>query len=272
VNLPPTTARADLEDRRDQALRDLAELRRQVAEGEVDPATADPLTVRYESEAAAVLEALDRLGQEPEPAATGPPRPLRRPAVTLRRRVAGGAVVLVAVAAAALLLPRYLQPRPEGGFVTGNEQAGRDLSEVTDEELEEVVGANPDVVGMRVALARRYFERGEYGKALEHYRKVLDREPHPEALANVGWILFTTTDQTDAAARFVEESLEREPDSPLAAWFLANIRLHGLDDPDGAVEVARPLLASDDLRPDDRQAVRDLLEEARARLSQAGEE
>lgn len=121
---------------------------------------------------------------------------------------------------------------------------------------------------MRLALARRYVAAGELDRALDHYRGVLDREPHPEALAEVGWILFTVTDETEAAVRFVQQSLERDPEQLQAAWFLANIRLDGLDDPAGAAAIARGLLQRDDLRPEDRTAIEQLLGRAEAEMSE----
>lgn len=264
-------AREELVERRQQALQDLVELDRQVQAGEVAEATADRLRARYEVEAADAISALDRLE---EPSGEGPSTDDadgdgRRGASSRRRWAAIAIAAVVVVAAGGVLLARSLDPRPSGGAVTGNEAAGgRDLSTVSNAELEQVVADNPDVIGMRLALARRYFEAGELDRALEHYRQVLDREPHPEALANVGWILYTSTDETQAAAQFVEQSLGRDPDQLLAGWFLANIRLDGLDDPAGAAQIARRLLERDDLRPDDRTAIGQLLERAEAATSE----
>lgn len=273
-----TAVREELVERRDQALQDLTELDRQVQAGEVTERTAERLRARYEVEAADAISALDRLGQpDTDGRSTGDSaanthqaddQPRDNQGVSRRRWAAVAVAAALVVAAGAVLLPRSLAPRPAGGAVTGNEAAGgRDLSNVNNTELEQVVADNPDVIGMRLALARRYFESGELDRSLEHYQQVLDREPHPEALANVGWILYTSTDQTQAAARFVEESLERDPDQRLAAWFLANIRLEGLDDPAGAAQIARRLLERDDLSPDDRTAIRQLLERAENRIA-----
>lgn len=257
-----TVARDELVERRDQALHDLADLARQQADGEIDAAAAQRLRTRYEAEAAAVLDALAALDarsahREPTPTAS-----------SLRRRwVVGVSLAVAGVVTAGLLLPRYLTDRPVGGFVTGNEAAGgggRDLSSITNDELEEVVAANPDVIGMRLALAQRYLTEGDFARALDHYRAVLDREPHPEALAAVGWILFQTSDEFDAAEQFVMESLAKAPGDRVALWFLANIRLHGTDDPDGAATVARQLLARDDLGDAERDAIQALLDEAEA--------
>jgi len=97
-----------------------------------------------------------------------------------------------------------------------------DLSEITNEQMEAVVAENPDVVGMRLALARRYFEEGNFEKALDHYFEVLDREQHPEALANVGWMTYLS-DRPDVAVGYVEQALVHRPDYLAAKWFLSNI-------------------------------------------------
>ncbi|MGI9585880.1 MAG: cytochrome c-type biogenesis protein CcmH [Acidimicrobiia bacterium] len=107
-----------------------------------------------------------------------------------------------------------------GAVVSGDGPV--DLSTITNEQMEAVVAENPDVVGMRLALARRYFEEGTFDKALDHYFEVLDREQHPEALANVGWMTYLS-DRPDIAVGYVEQALVRRPDYLAAKWFLSNI-------------------------------------------------
>jgi thioredoxin-like negative regulator of GroEL len=74
--------------------------------------------------------------------------------------------------------------------LTGNEDeavAGedRDLSQVTNEEIEQVVAANPDVVAIRLLLAHRYLDDGKMRKAFEHYMAVLEREHTREAMSHL---------------------------------------------------------------------------------------
>ena len=110
-----TAERVRLEELRDQALRDLAELDRQVADGEIPPDVAAGLRRRYEATAARVLASLD--ASEQSTSTVTPTR--RRP--SRARVVAYALTALAAVVAAAVLLPQYLAQRPAGGFVTGNE-------------------------------------------------------------------------------------------------------------------------------------------------------
>lgn len=260
--------RAQLEQQRDQALRDLLELGEQVRAGDLSPGTAAALRRRYERSAA---EALALLDADP----TGEVAAASR--VVTWRTVVYGAGALAAVAALAVVLPPSLQERPEGGFVTGNEMLqqaapspsaeppapGRDLSKVSDEEMERVVAANPDVVGMRLALAERYRDRNAFDKAIPHYREVLQREPdNAVALASLAWILLQLEDAGEAE-RLADQALERDPELALGWWTLANVRLYGQDDPDGAIE-ALERMQSLPLEPEVQGQVSAMLQEAQA--------
>lgn len=274
-----TPDRARLQERKDQALRDLAALDRQVTAGEVAPRTAERLRARYETEAAEALTSLDALttqDAQPEPD-TGehhedrsPPRP------SWRRPAAGILAGLVALAVTGVAVAQSIAPRPEGAPVTGNlpdQQAaapasGRDLSKVSDAELEAVVAANPEVVEMRLALAGRYFDRQDYQRALEHYRAVLDRDRrHPEALAHLGWIAYAVTGRADLAADLLNQSMEERPDNAEALWLLGNVQLHGLKDPAAATATLQRLRRLPGLSATDRQQVDDALRQARAAAS-----
>ncbi|SFB62693.1 Cytochrome c-type biogenesis protein CcmH/NrfG [Amycolatopsis marina] len=259
-----------LEHQRDQALADLADLERQVADNEIPDDVAVQLRRRYEASVASAIEALDEV---PEPQAQDTGRTPRR----FRARGAAYVVAaVIAVIAAVVVLPQYVASRPEGGFVTGNEAAQlptaapsvspvpapRDLSTVTDAEMEAVVTDNPSVLGMRLALAGRYLDQGKYDKAAEHYGVALKQDPgNPEVLAGAGWVLFQLG-QVDAALRFIDQALTIDPRSPDAQWYKANILLDARKDPATALALLRQLAQRDDLL-DDRQAqVRQLITRA----------
>lgn len=249
--------RAELNERRDLALRDLAELDDQLAAGEIDPATADRLRIRYESDAAAAVRALRRLDE-------GATAPISGTAEPRRWVLAGVAsLALVAAVAATVVLPRFVGARPPGGFVTGNEAVsdGRDLSQVTNEEMEQVVAANPDVVDMRLRLAHRYLDDGQNREAFRHYMAVLDREPHPEAMSHLGWIVFQDGD-VDLGLQLLEASLERAPDDAETLWFLANVQLYGRSDAGAALPLLERLLERGDLGAQ-RTQVEDAIRDAR---------
>ncbi len=219
---------------------DERDLERQVELGEVDPETAANLRATYEAERAADVA----------------PAPSRLP-----RLIAGGTVLVVGLAVVIFAVVRAADPREPGEFATGGiaQDGGRDLASVTNEELEQVVAANPDVIPMRLALARRYFNDGDFSAALPHYLAVLEDEAHPEALANVGWMAYLSNEPRTAAG-YLEHSLEVAPGYLPAQWFLANVRLFGLDDPAGAEPLIRAVLAADDVPPDVRAEAEAMLE------------
>jgi tetratricopeptide (TPR) repeat protein len=255
-----TARRSVLEEQRDLALNDLAELEAQVATGDLDEQAAARLRDRYETDAATAIRGLARLDAPNAPADGEPPQPDRR---GRGLAAAGGFAVVVAVGAA-IALPRFLGDRPDGGFVTGNEAVagqGRDRSEVTTEEMEQVVAANPDVVPMRLRLAHRYLDGGQMRQAFEHYMAVLEREPHPEALSHLGWILFDDGD-VDLAIELLEASRQRNPGDAETLWFLANVQLYGRQDPDAALPLLQQLAARDDLGTQ-REQVEQTLQDAR---------
>jgi tetratricopeptide (TPR) repeat protein len=112
---------------------------------------------------------------------------------------------------------------------------------------------------MRLALARRYFEEGEFDKALDHYFEVLDREQHPEALANVGWMTYLSG-YPDVAVGYVEASVERDPTFLTARWYLGNIYA-ALGRTDEAVVMLTFVADDEQTGAEVRQAALDLISE-----------
>lgn len=264
-------------ERHRQALRDLRELEAQVSRGEVSPRRAAAFHDTYLDEAASALAELDVLEatatEESGPSHTSAEEDGAAGARTSwRSRRVVGAVFGVAVAMAlTAAVTTATGPRPPGGFVTGNEAGGdlgagsgpvggRDLSEVTNDELEQVVAENPDVIGMRLALAHRYLDEDDGSRAIDHYLEVLDRREDPEAMSHVGWLVFQDG-EVELAASLLEASLEQAPDDPEGLWFLANVRLYGQERPDEAVELLERVLADDNLGGQ-REAVVDAIDDA----------
>lgn len=199
---------------------ELEDLDRQVVSGDMDVETADRLRVRYTQELSALVEA--RSSHDGVQDFDRPDSRLRS-----RRTLAGVFAVGLAVVAIAAFAVVSLNDDSISGVegiaqdvLTG--EGGRDLSTVTDEEMEAVVAQNPDVVPMRLALARRYFEGGEFDKALSHYFEVLEREQHPEALANIGWMTYLSG-VNDVAASYLEAAVQIDPTFLTARWFLGNV-------------------------------------------------
>ena len=235
---------------------DLADVDAGAASGDLDDATAEKLRAVYRDELAD-LDSRRASLEAAGPVAEGPDR---------RRAIAGSLVVVVALAAAGVLLAVTVADRGPGDPAVGGVpgavvDGGVDLADVTDEELEQVVADNPEITGMRLALAERYFVAGEFDRAVDHYLVVLDQDPdNVAALAAVGWMTHLSG-RSDVALSYVERALAIEPEFAQAYWYLANIRADGLDDPAGAVEPLRTLLAFDDLPDDIRARAEEMLAE-----------
>lgn len=265
--------RARLQELADQALRDLVELDRQVADGEIPDTVAAGLRDRYEATAARTLAALETAQEREELESAAPARPRRS-----RARIAAYALTaMAAVVAAAVLLPLSVAERPEGGFVTGNEigvsaapPLSRDPATISNAELEAVVADNPGVTGMRLALAQRYTDQGDYDRAAEHYTEVLRRDPgNARAQAHFGWLLLQLGRPVEALD-WIDRALAA-PQPPLEAlWFRANIQLHGLDDPAGALATLERMRQRDELSPTVTAQVDELAATARQRLDGEG--
>ena len=131
------------------------------------------------------------------------------------------------------------------------------------EQLEQAVAAQPDDIEARRRLGDLHFADNRFDQALEQYLVVLERFPQQaQTLARAGWIAFEGGD-SETGHRLVSESLEIAERDPEALWYLAQIRLYGMDDPAGAVAPLRTLLRRDDLSAQLRRDARALLAAAR---------
>ena len=242
--------------RRILAEQDIAGVRRQLADGELDPETAERLIRRYRDE-------IDRL----EPGAEQPLRRQPQPASVRRHLV--GALLLVGVFAGVAITAFYaIRPR-EGGFVTGDVGGPVDLSEVTNDQMEAVIAANPDVpqiTAMRLSLADRYFEEGSFSSALPHYLGALggtlDSARRARAMARVGWMSYVSGGQ-DIAEAYLVEALEIEPDYLEARLFLGLVRFDRGEAAAALVQL-EPLLDEEGLPDGTRRVIEQTVEEARA--------
>jgi tetratricopeptide (TPR) repeat protein len=243
-----------------QVERDLAEIDVQVDMGEIDDETASLLRSRYQNEREQLLGQLEATDETaPEPAAES--------FITGRRLVG---VVILAIAAAVVtfgVVEAVGRTEPATGGVASEvgTENGVNLDDISNEEMEGVVAQNPAIAPMRLALADRYFDDGDFGNALDHYMYVLETldVEDPVALANVGWMTYLSG-VPDVAATFVERSIAVQPDGGIAFWYLANIRFSGLGDVAGAAEPLQRLLDYDNLPDDLRVEAEALLSEVQA--------
>lgn len=277
-------ARRAAEAQCDQALADLDDLDVQLATGEVDQATADRLGATYAAEVADALAALG--GPTVSARSASPTGDHRGPDAGSRRRrwpvVAGTVAILVVVAVAVVASARDRRP---GEAVTGDVPAGpsttavdgatpttRDLATVTDEELAEVVEANPTVIPMRLALVERYLRGGELEAAQDQAEEAAVRATgeadRARALRYLGWTT-ALLGRPQQGELLVIESLALEPANPNSLYFLGRIRFELLGDPAGAIEPLEQLAALDAESAGEDQAalVDQVLADVRAALA-----
>jgi tetratricopeptide (TPR) repeat protein len=241
---------------------ELADIDAQVRDGDLDAGTASKIRARYEADLAA-LEASEQAGSTVTGLdVNGPVAEPGRKRLDRRALVAIGLVTVVLVVIAVFAVRSLNTPTVVGadGIVgeVVRDEGEVDLSTISNEQMEVVVAENPGVVPMRLALARRYFEAGEFDKALDHYFEVLNRERNPEALANIGWMTYLSQ-RPDIAANYVEVALEIQPDFLAAQWFLGNIytTLGRVDEAEALLLV---VVASTDVPDNVRQSARELLD------------
>lgn len=131
------------------------------------------------------------------------------------------------------------------------------------EQLEQAVAAQPGDLEARRQLGDLHFTANRFDQALEQYLVVLERFPQQaQTLARAGWIAFEGGD-SQTGHRLVSESLDIAERDPEALWYLAQIRLYGMEDPAGAVAPLRRLLRRSDLSAQLRRDARALLVTAR---------
>ena len=246
------------DDRRLQAERDIADVHRQLTEGELDPATAEQLIAAYRKEIA------DFVNIE---------QPQRKPTktATRARRVVGVLILLGVFAGVSVTAFHAIRPR-DGGFITGVIEGGVDLSEVTNDQMEAVIAANPDVpriAAMRLRLADRYFEEGAFSSALPHYLESLegnlDRARRARGMARVGWMSYLSGGEETAEAYLVE-ALEIDPGYSETHLFLGLLKLYR-GDSEGALIHLEPLSRMPNLPESTRQVIEDAVARARSSLS-----
>lgn len=264
------TDRRHLEERLEIARRDLNELAEQVEAGEIDPATAETLRAGYQAEADEVDAQIGALPapskkQAVETEAEAPGMKAR----STRRAVIGSVIVIAALSVAIFLAAGEIDPEPAPS-ASGSESPGAltvDPNSIGNEQLEEVVAQNPTINAMRMALADRYFEEENYGKALDHYLTIAENNPTPaeegRSLTRIGWMAYTTG-QPEAAEQYLQTSLTVDPTNDETKLFLGFVLLYGLEDPDGALPWLEEVAQISELPPSILSQVEAAIAEARS--------
>lgn len=191
---------------------------------------------------------------EPDSKAGAPSRTRRLAPLLL---LAGAFAVIVVVAGS------FLQER-EGANAGVANLAGQDLDEVSNETMEAVIAANadhPQVDGMRLALAERFYETGDFSSAFPHYLAVAEspNATDPQAvtaLVRLGWMAWEGNGEVETAVNLFDQALSIDANSDTARYLKAQVLWCGAGQPEEAAHLIEDVLADPQLADDSR----DLLE------------
>lgn len=232
------TERSELVRRRDDVNADLADLAGQEAAGEIDPTAARHLKEAYLAELAETEQAL---GQAP---ASDAPLPRSR-----RRVMAGAVAVVASLALVVALAGAFLVDRPGSASGVAGTLAA-DPSEYSNETLAAVIASNadhPQIDGMRLALAERYFADGDYSAAFPYYLDVASSEaatPNQAAtaLTRLGWMTFDGNGEVDTALDLLTRARSLAPNDPFPIYLQGIVTWCGREDPVQAAALFQQVL------------------------------
>ncbi|HET8738243.1 MAG TPA: cytochrome c-type biogenesis protein CcmH [Acidimicrobiia bacterium] len=169
-----------------------------------------------------------------------------------------GATLAVAVVVAGFFIQEREGPN-EGVANLG----AQDLDDVSNETMEAVIAANadnPQVDGMRLALAERYYEEGDFRSAFPHYLEVAGSENATDtqvatSLIRLGWMAWEGNAEAETATGLFDQALEIDPGSDTARYLKAQVLWCGSDAPEQAASLLEEVLADPDLSADSRTQV-----------------
>ncbi len=168
----------------------------------------------------------------------------------------GLALVAIVVVAAQFVQDR---PSPASGAVATD---ASDLEDVSNETLEAVIASNldnPQIDGMRLALAERYFDLADYHRAFPHYLAVAesvaaDPEQVLTALVRLGWMAWDGNGEATTAVGLFDQALTIDPSSTVARYLKGQVLVCGTDRRDEGVNILTALL-EDDISDESRSQI-----------------
>ncbi len=191
----------------------------------------------------------------PDPSTTSRP-------VSRSRLLIGGLVLAGAFAAIVAVAGGFLQTR--GDTVAGVANLDEDdLTDVSNETMEAVIAANadnPQITGMRLALAERYYEARDYRSAFPHYFAVVESElvtpaEATTALVRLGWMAYDGNGETETALELFDEALDIDPSSQVALYLKGTVLWCGQGGNAAAVGLFEQILANPELLEESRSQV-----------------
>ncbi|MBW3666185.1 MAG: cytochrome c-type biogenesis protein CcmH [Actinobacteria bacterium] len=199
-----------------------------------------------------------------EGAAVTAPRPRSR-----ARAWVGGVILAVAAGGVIVAAGSAIQDRP-GPAAGAADLDGVDSSQVSNETMEAVVSANADdprIDGMRLALAERYFQVGDYRSAFPHYLAVAESENASQeqahtALARLGWMAYEGNGEVETALALLDQALSIQA-TPVALYLKGQVLWCGAGRPEEAAALFQEVLDRGGLEGEPRAQVEEDLELAR---------
>lgn len=185
------------------------------------------------------------------------------PAPRSRIRLLVGASILVAsFAGIVVVASTSLQNRPASA--SGVADLGQqDLTNVSNETMEAVIAANldnPQINGMRLALAERYYDEGDYRSAFPHYLAVAESSQATDseaaaALTRLGWMAYEGNSEVETALRLLDQALAIEPGSPVALYLKGRVQWCGAGNAAAAFSLFEAVLDNPGLPDESRTEV-----------------
>ena len=249
------------------ALRALRELAFEHDAGHISDADYADLRARYESEAAAALTALDRLGPTPAPApaargrrADAPPRGWRHPIALAATAVAllvfgvllGVGIVRYTEPDRTTMTPPGMPGMPPMAALPDAPAGGTAPSPVA-----------PEVMRGMLQAARGSLTEGRYSEAIAAYQAVLKRDPkNVDAMTHLG-LIVAIGGHADSALETFDKALAIDPDYAPALLYRGQVLYETKKDVAGAVSSWERFVK---VAPsaEDRERVKKLIADAKA--------
>ena len=137
-----------------------------------------------------------------------------------------------------------------------------DLSNVTNEEMEQVIKLNPDILPMRIALANRYFESYDYSNALIHFMYVAENTDDIDlksySLAQIGWMVYESGDELTSMS-YINEAVRLSPGSLLGSTYKGIIYVQNPNTRSEGIKILESLKSNTSLPEDDLKIINEIL-------------
>jgi cytochrome c-type biogenesis protein CcmH len=185
------------------------------------------------------------------------------------RWMVGTGLLVLAGAITVATVGQFRQARPADQNLSGVAGEGFDPDSISNETMEAVIAAqsdNPQINGMRLALANRYFDEGDYQNAFAHYQAVLDSEPAAAeaaaAYTRLGWMVYDGNGETDLGLELIDRGLTLVPGDAFALYLKGRVTWCGKGDAEAAAAIFGRVLTTSGLDEDVRSQVSSDLEHA----------